>query len=187
MGQTLSVRCASALFVVLPILFGASTAGAQQRAVEGAVAGIVASDGSKPVADATITLTRNDGAEPKTIPSGPDGTFRFSSLSPGLYRLTARRIGFRVAQIPSFRVVAGQTTELRVSLTASPTQLSTVEVRVTPTSIDASTTELARTIQVKNVELFPKGRNAESLVDRVPDGSRGFVWGRGGDASNNYQ
>jgi len=187
MGQTLSVRCSSALFVVLPILFGASTAGAQQRAVEGAVAGIVASDGSKPVADATITLTRNDGAEPKTIPSGPDGTFRFSSLSPGLYKLTARRIGFRVAQIPSFRVVAGQTTELRVSLTASPTQLSTVEVRVTPTSIDASTTELARTIQVKNVELVPMGRDAASLVDLVPGASRGFVWGGGGDASNNYQ
>ncbi|HMA21858.1 MAG TPA: carboxypeptidase regulatory-like domain-containing protein, partial [Gemmatimonadaceae bacterium] len=158
-----------------------------QRATTGSVSGSVVGEDGKPVSNATLQLSRNDGASTQAATSDDAGSFVIRGLAPGLYRITARRIGFREAQLPSLRIVAGQTTQIRVSLTASPTQLSTVEVRVSPTAIDASTSELARTLRVDDVKLVPSGRDATSLIELVPGASRGFVWGGASDAANNYQ
>ncbi len=186
MAQASSVRwLAFTLLIVLSFL--AATAAGAQRAASGSIQGTVTTEDGKPVADATVRVARNDGTASRELASSENGTFTFSALPPGLYRLTARRIGFREAQITSLRIVAGQATEIRVRLTASPTQLSTVEVRVTPTSIDGTTSELARRIDVGNVALVPMSRDANGLIDLIPGASRGFVWGGAGDASNNYQ
>jgi hypothetical protein len=134
-----------------------------------------------------LQIARNDGSGAQTTVTDAAGAFRFRGLTPGLYHITARRIGFREAQLRSLRIVAGQTTEVQVSLTTSPTQLSTVEIRVSPTSIDASTSELARKVSVADVALVPAGRDANSLIELVPGATRGFVWGGAGDAANNYQ
>ncbi|HEX2722698.1 MAG TPA: carboxypeptidase-like regulatory domain-containing protein [Gemmatimonadaceae bacterium] len=143
MPQLTSVR--SAWFIAFACLFitDPDTAIAQQRATTGGIAGVVATEDGKAVPGATVRLSRNDGTSPREITTEQNGAFRFTNLAPGLYRLTSRRIGFREAILLSLRIVAGQTSEIRVQLTASPTQLSTVEVRVTPTSIDATSSELA--------------------------------------------
>ena len=185
MIQTSSVRWA------LCIAFAASVvplaASGQERATTGSISGTVLTETGTPVGDATLVISRSDGAQPQTVTSEANGSFRASSLLPGLYKISARRIGFREARLPFLRVVAGQTAEIRVTLTGSPTLLSTVEVRVTPTSIDASTTELAQRIEIADVALVPMGRDASSLVDLVPGSKKGFVWGGAGDAANNYQ
>lgn len=187
MTQTMSFRrlfaCVLSCFLIHPF----AAADAQQRATTGGILGVVSTEDGKPVPEVTVRLARNDGTSPRDVLSGSDGIFRFPSLAPGLYRVTARRIGFREAQLFSLRIVAGQTSEIKVQLTASPTQLSTVEVRVSPTMIDATTSELARRIDVANVALVPTARDANGLVELLPGASRGFVWGGGGDAANNYQ
>ena len=160
---------------------------AAQRATSGSIAGIVVGENGSAVGDATLIISRSDGTQQQTATSDANGAFRIASLEPGLYRVRARRIGFREATLPFLRVVQGQTADVRVVLTTSPTQLSTVEVRVSPTSIDASTTELTQKIDVAAVSLVPTGREATSLVDLVPGAKKGFVWGGAGDAANNYQ
>lgn len=176
------VSVAIAFSVLLP-----NTIVAQQRVATGALSGVVVSEHGAPVAEATARIARPDGSEPKEVTSNAEGVFSIGSLSSGIYRVTVRRIGYRVAQLPSLRIIAGQTADVRVMLTASPTQLSTVTVRVTPTSIDATTTELSRRIEVADVKLLPTGRDAASLVDLIPGARKGFVWGGAGDAANNYQ
>ncbi|MGI9043478.1 MAG: TonB-dependent receptor [Gemmatimonadaceae bacterium] len=158
-----------------------------QRPQTGGVAGVVVGDTGAPVSDATVVVSRSGGSQPQTATTTSRGEFRIGSLEPGLYRVVARRIGFREARLPFLRVMAGSTSEVQVTLTASPTQLSTVEIRVTPTSINAETTEIARRIEVADVGMVPMGRDASSLVDLVPGSKRGFIWGGAGDAANNYQ
>lgn len=185
MAQRLSVRKVVVAAVVSILL--CTPALHAQRSSTGDLSGTVTGDETKGVANATLQIARNDGSGVQTMVTDAAGAFRFRGLAPGLYHITARRIGFREAQLRSLRIVAGQTTEVRVSLTASPTQLSTVEVRVSPTSIDASTSELARRVTVKDVALVPAGRDAHSLIELVPGATKGFVWGGAGDAANNYQ
>ncbi len=178
-GWTLSIAAACSVFM--------SSAAGGQKPQTGGVAGVVVSEAGVSVGEATIVISRPDGTQPQTATSGANGAFQVLSLDPGMYRIVARRIGFREATLQSLRVTAGRTSEVRVTLTASPTQLSTVEVRVTPTTIDATTNELAQRIEVRDVALVPMGRDAASLVDLVPGSRKGFLWGGAGDAANNYQ
>jgi hypothetical protein len=185
MNRVLSVRFILVIALAASAVFSKPLSA--QRAAGGSIAGVVVGENGSPVGDATLVISRSDGTQPQTVTSTANGSFRVASLAPGLYRVTARRIGFREATLPFLRIVAGQTADVRVVLTSSPTQLSTVEVRVSPTSIDASTTELAQKITVAQVALIPTGREASSLVDLVPGSRKGFVWGGAGDAANNYQ
>ncbi len=175
------------LLVAIAVSLMSSSVATAQRPQTGRIAGFVVSDGGAPIGDATVVISRSDGTSPQTASSAANGAFQVPDLAPGLYRIVARRIGFREARLPSLRVIAGQIAEVRVTLSASPTQLSTVEIRVTPTSIDASTTELAQRIAIADVALVPMGRDATSLVDLVPGSKKGHVWGGAGDAANNYQ
>ncbi|MEJ7760244.1 MAG: carboxypeptidase regulatory-like domain-containing protein [Gemmatimonadaceae bacterium] len=173
--------CASAIaFMSCPLA-------AQGRQATGTVSGAAVSEAGTPLADVTVSVERNDSGETHTAVTDERGGFRVGGLNPGLYRVTARRIGHRVAQLHFLRVMAGQTAEIRVTLSASPTLLSTVEVRSSPTSIDVATSELTRRIEVADVALVPMGRTAASLVELVPGVRNGFVWGGAGEAANNYQ
>ncbi|MEO7368825.1 MAG: carboxypeptidase regulatory-like domain-containing protein [Gemmatimonadaceae bacterium] len=185
MRQALSVRrSASAVALLLALAF--SRAPAQQSA-SGDLTGLVVGNGEKPVRGATVHIVRLDGFHATDVISDSSGIFVVRGVAPGLYRLTARRLGFRAAQLTSFRVVAGQTASVRVVLTASATQLSTVEVRVGPTEIDSRSTEIAQQIRVDDVKLVPMGRTATDLVALVPGATRDFVYGGAGAAANNYQ
>ena len=158
-----------------------------QRITTGDLAGTVVTEDGKPAAETTIRVSRHDGAPAQTATTDATGSFRIHGLEPALYRVDARRIGFREGRLQSLRIVSGQTTEVRIVLTASATQLSTVEVRVTATSIDPTTTEIARRLEVSDVKLVPMGRDANSLIALVPGAAKGFVWGGASDATNNYK
>ncbi len=185
MKQTLFVRrSASAVVLLLSLAF---SRGHAQQISSGDLAGVVVGDGAKPVAGATLHIVRLDGTNASDVTSDAAGKFVVRGVSPGLYRLTARRLGYREAQLTSFRIVAGQTATVRVILTASATQLSTVEVRVGPTEIDSRSTEIAQQIRIDDVKLVPMGRTATDLVALVPGATKDFVYGGAGAAANNYQ
>jgi len=178
-------RAAAVAFFISQVLFPSLVSA--QRSADGGIAGVVVTEAGAPVNAATVRINRADGTVPRETTTDSTGRFTIASLPSGLYRVTARRIGYREAQLPSLRIVAGQTSSVRVMLTASPTQLSTVTVRTTATSIDASTTELSRRLEVEDVKMVPMGRDANDLVNLVPGARKGFVWGGAGDAANNYQ
>lgn len=184
MKHTSLVRRSASAAVLLITL--ASTKTLAQQSSTGSVEGTVLTDG-KPVTGASVHVVRLDGDNPSDVITDAAGHFIIRAVPPGLYRLTAKRLGFRVAQLTSFRVIAGQTANVRVVLTASATQLSTVEIRGTATDIDSRSTELAEHIRVDDVKLVPMGRNATDLVALVPGTAKAFVWGGAGAAANNYQ
>ena len=185
MNHTRFVRWSAS--VAASMLLFASSATAQQRPSEGNLAGSVVNDAGGVIAEAAIHVVRLDGGNALDGASDTSGHFTLRGLSPGLYRLSVRRLGFREAQLSPLRVIAGQTAQLQITLTASATQLSTVEVRETATSIDSRTTELSQRIRVDDVKLVPMGRTAAGLIELVPGVSNGFVWGGAGQAANNYQ
>jgi hypothetical protein len=180
-----SCRAATVAFFIAQLLFPSLVSA--QRPSDGGIVGIVVTDGGSPVNAATVRVARADGTGPRETTTDSTGRFAIASLPPGIYSVSSRRIGYREGRLPSLRIVAGQTSSIRVMLTASPTQLSTVTVRTRATSIDASTTELSRRLEVEDVKLVPMGRDAAGLVDLVPGAHDGFVWGGAGDAANNYQ
>ncbi|MEO5590224.1 MAG: TonB-dependent receptor, partial [Gemmatimonadaceae bacterium] len=158
----------------------------QESAATGSLAGTVTGEAGHPIAGASLQLLMS-GGDGRDLVSDARGAFRLSALQPGYYRVIARRIGYREAELPSLRIIANQTAVIRVVLSTSPTQLSTVTVTVSPVSIDATSAELRRRIDVADVKALPMGRDAASLIALVPGARKGCVWGGGGDGANNYQ
>jgi hypothetical protein len=178
---------ALSVFLVLALSVAAGVADGQQRLASGALSGTVVDEVASPVAGASIRLVRTDLEVSREATSDAAGAFAVSELSAGLYRVTAVRIGYRQAELPLLRIIEGQTAQIRVMLTRSPTQLSTVTVYATATTIDASTAELTRRLPLVDIGDVPLGRDALSAVELVPGARRGSVWGAGGDAANSYR
>ncbi|MEO8576608.1 MAG: carboxypeptidase regulatory-like domain-containing protein [Gemmatimonadales bacterium] len=187
MNQTWSLAARTSLAAVAAFTFSVYPLAAQQAPVSGSLSGTVTDESGKPIADATISVSHADGTSLREVTSTSSGVFSLRELPSGLYKLRARRIGYREAVRQSLRITAGQTADVRITLATSATQLSTVIVTVSPTAIDPTTADIARRIEIADVKLVPMSRDAAGVVDLLPGARKGFLWGGAGSAANNYQ
>src|SRR5688500_10817127 len=135
---------------------------------QSAITGTVIGNDNRPVDAVSVNVTRADRSITRETTTDALGSFRFASLLPGIYTVTARKVGYRSAEHVAIRVAAGQTINVVVTLTQAPRQLSTIQVVSSPTSIDASTPELSLRLDRQYTELLPSGRTASSLIALVP-------------------
>lgn len=80
----------------------------------GAVAGIITDSEARPVAGVTVALI---GAEDIQSTTDEAGSFTLSNVPPGTYTLAVQKLGFE-SVAKSVNVVAGQTTDVQVTLEA---------------------------------------------------------------------
>ena len=170
------------LFWLLAIALASQPLGAQ-----GAITGTVLGSDSRPVDAASVSAVRGDRSIAREATTDASGAFRLGELAPGVYTITARKLGFRSAELAGVRVAAGQTLNVSVTLTQAPRQLSTIDVVTSPTSVDASTTELTMRFDRTFTELLPSARTSSSLIALVPGARKDQLWGGAPGVSNNYQ
>lgn len=140
-----------------------------------------------PLTDAAVRVVRSDGALAYEAVTAADGSFRLDSLTPGVYTITARRLGYRSAELGGIRLSADQTLRIQIRLTKAPRRLSTVQVLASPVTIDAMTTELPMHLSRDYTELLPSAREASSLISLVPGARTNQLWGGVPGVSNDYQ
>ena len=125
------------LFVVTLLSFqsfGAQTAGT------GALTGTVKDPSGAVVPNATITLTSLDTGQVRTDMTGGDGSYRFSLLSPGNYRVKIEASGFKPVEVPSVTVAVTETAELDRNLdVGAQSQTVTVESEAVAVQTENST------------------------------------------------
>lgn len=98
---------------------------------QGAIRGRVLDDSIAPVANATVVL-ETTGARPEPITDSTTddvGEFFFSLVEPGTYRVHATYPGFSEAAV-LLLVAANEISETRLTLTARPTEVPYVELRI---------------------------------------------------------
>src|SRR5262245_32793600 len=99
---------------------------------QSSIAGVVVGDDGKPRASVSVHAERADRTILRYALTESAGRFHLAPLTPGLYVITARRVGFRSAELTGVRVADGQTVSLTVVLTQAPRQLSTIHVVTSP-------------------------------------------------------
>jgi Putative beta-barrel porin-2, OmpL-like. bbp2/Carboxypeptidase regulatory-like domain len=93
------------------LLFGLALSQAQSaESSVGAIVGVVSNAAGAPMAHATVTALRADGAAIRATVSGSDGVYSFGDLPPGDWSITAEASGAPRVSIPSLTVLAGQAT-----------------------------------------------------------------------------
>lgn len=172
---------------LLVLLIGLLANEGRAQGREGVLTGLVNDPMGAPVADAVIDLRRDDQREPRSARSDAEGRFRIAGLSSGSYDLQVRRLGFRNGALNGIRITPGRVTDVRIVLTQSATQLSTITIVVSPTQVDVTSPALVQRFTAETAVLLPTARDAASLINLVPGARRGAVWGGAGDLANNFQ
>jgi hypothetical protein len=116
-------HAAKGLILALGLLSGTRGAGAQARAVSGAIDGVVTDMNLVALADATASLF---GSNVRVVTSA-NGRFRILGLPPGGYIVLVRRIGYTSISAP-IDVTAGDTVRASFTLHRAVAALDTVTI-----------------------------------------------------------
>ena len=164
------------LAAVLAAVLLAWPAAAQEQ--RGSIQGIV-KDASGGVLPGATVEARSAGSGVLSAVADAGGNFRFPSVLPGTYEVTATLSGFKPAKVPDVMVTLG-------SVKSVDLQLATVTEAVTVTAesplVDVKTSAKSTNIRAEQVELLPHGRDYTSLLTQAPGVNNEFKSAPAGQA-----
>ncbi len=158
-----------------------------QTSQTGILQGTVTLENGRAIANATVLLRQADGSYPRTAQTDERGAFRINFITPGVYELTARQIGFQPVTVQGIVIRAAEVQRASVTLAPARTELQAVTVTATQATISTTTTEFTRSLQAKERELLPAARDANALIAFTPGARPGQVFGGSTGQANLYQ
>jgi hypothetical protein len=172
--------------VVLMVLTGgfATEANAQ---FSSSLEGVVTDPTGAVVPEATVTLTNTDTGVSQVATTGSRGEYRFLSVAPGPYEVTASGKGFASHKV-AIRLQTEQTLNVPFALSLS-SQSQTVEVTDQAPVLDTAETRNQMTISTEELDSLPlPGRDQLGLVTLAPGVTGLGVIGPGGNgqSTDNY-
>ena len=151
-------------FAIL-LLIGALVAPVWAQDQRGSIEGVVKDASGAVLPGATVEATAN-GRVNSTVTDSV-GVFRFPSLAPGNYRVSANLQGFVAKEVVEVRVGLGQVKKVDFALPLAGVA-ETVTVTAETPLVDVRSTSRQANIRAEQVELLPKGRDFTTLVTQAP-------------------
>jgi hypothetical protein len=155
------IRVFAALLAIT--LFSWPAAAQEQR---GSIEGVV-KDSSGAVLPGVTVEARSGGSGVLSTVSNESGNFRFPSVLPGTYEVSANLAGFKPAKVGDVEVKLGSVKSVEFNL-----QLASVSENVTVTAespiVDVKTSGKSTNIRAEQVNLLPHARDFTSLVTQAP-------------------
>ena len=168
----LAALVAVALLVALPVV------AQEQRA---SIEGVVKDAQGGAIVGATVTAQLASALETKgervygagvSVVTDASGTYRFASLAPGRYEITATLSGFGPAKVQNIDLRLGQ--QLNIPFTLSPGGLTeTVQVVAESPLIAITQSARSTSIRAEEIDKLPKGRDFVSLITQASGSEHG--------------
>jgi len=167
---TLNLQCRSLCLIVLALLTLAqfqNVVVAQQTVTSATLSGRVEDSNSDTVAGASVTVTNLDTNQSRSLTTGSDGRFRFSSLPVGRYELKIDGHGFG-RLVRHFTLTIGQAVDLQLQVGIEAVTAN-VDITAALPLMETSRTQLAETVGTREVDSLPlNGRNYLDLALLIP-------------------
>lgn len=126
------------------------------------VTGAVRDSAAAPLVDVAIQARNRASGLVYGAKSSAAGRYRLRGLPPGLYDITAERIGLRSTTLQDVRLVIGRTVEFDFTMGLAAIELEPLIVRVEAPLIETTKSKVSYVID-------------NELIQRLPDESRQFV------------
>src|SRR5579871_392769 len=142
---------------------------AAQTATTGAVSGVVSDASGAVIPSAQVTLTSANTSAVLTANTNGAGQYVFPNLSPGTYKLSVKKDGFRTENIDNITVSVEKTASQNVAMQVG-TQSQTVEVSATGTvQLQTADAQIGNTVSTNAILRLPTlQRNATELINIQP-------------------
>lgn len=151
-------------FAVIACLFQSVESLRAQSAGTGALTGTVTDPSGASLANATVTLTNNDTNQARTTTTNADGSYRFSLVPPGNYKVGFAANGFKTAEVPSINIQVTETPVLDRKLELG-TQSEQVTVEANAEVLQTASSTLGTTVNTQEVVGLPlSNRNYTQLL-----------------------
>jgi hypothetical protein len=148
------------------VLIAALATPAWAQDIRGALEGVVRDASGAVLPGATVDAQSTNGPVTSTTTDAA-GNYRFPSLAPGNYKVTANLQGFVAREVVDVRVALGQIKKVDFSLPLSGVT-ETVQVTAETPLIDVRQSARQTNIRAEQIELLPKGRDFTTLVTQAP-------------------
>ena len=125
-----------------------------QSAGTGALTGVVHDPSGAVVPNATVTATKTDTNQARTAATGADGTYKFTLLPPGSYRVTFVAVGFKTAEVPLVTVNVTETPVLDQTLELG-TQSEQVTAETQAETLQTASSTLGTVVGARTVTSLP--------------------------------
>lgn len=142
-------------FVCMAFAVLAVSAFGQAQATGADLTGTVTDPNGAVVSGATVTVRNNAAGITRTTTTGDDGTYKFISLPPGEYEITAEATNFKKVIISPVKLTVGQSADLTIKLEIGA---STAVVNVSGEDvqlIEPTRTTVANTIDQERIANLP--------------------------------
>jgi hypothetical protein len=154
------------ILAILCILLLASNVNGQVRF--GTVVGFVADVNGAAVPGATVTLTNLGTNEIRTLQTSQSGTYAFSNVNAGRYRVAVEKSGFKRFTAENVQVEVDVASRVDAALQVG-SAAETVEVNAGTVSLQTDSSSLGATVAEETLENMPvSGRNVNNLMTLVP-------------------
>ncbi|HET7433100.1 MAG TPA: TonB-dependent receptor [Thermoanaerobaculia bacterium] len=176
------------LMIIVPLVLALLVPAAfAQTTTTGAVAGRV-TDNTSPVPGVTVELKSPAAQGTKVAVTDSNGEFRFLSLPPGTYSLSANLSGYAPLQQNNLAVSLNRTTTLELQMHAS-TVAETITVTAAAPVVDVTTTQTGANVTSETIRSLPMARDFYAVAQVAPgtstDAAGTTVYGSTG-AENQY-
>jgi hypothetical protein len=173
------------MFRYAAILFLVAITAAAQVAPTAALTGAVTDPSSAAVPNARITLTNLETGFERSASAGADGTYLFTQVPVGLYRVDASAAGFASYQQSGIRLNVNTTTTLGIRLSLGAVGES-ISVTADAIMVNTQSGALSQVVQQRYIQELPlNGRNAATLIRMVPGVVSGVGTTTAGYANSN--
>lgn len=149
--------------LVAVLLFAAPLAAQEQR---GSLEGVVKDASGAVLPGVTVEARAATGVTLTTVTDNA-GVYRFPSLQPATYTVTANLAGFQARAVEEVHVRLGQIKKVDFALPVAGVTES-VQVSAESPLVDVRQASRQSNIRNEHIELLPKGRDFTSLVTQAP-------------------
>ena len=156
----------------ITLLFFASQPVLNAQTNTGSISGVVTDSTGAAIEAAQITAVNTETAASSKATTNDTGAYRLESLQPGVYRITAEKVGFKNSVNDSARLVFSGRLVLDVSMSVG-NAAETVEVQASAVEINNAVVEVATSLEervVKDLPLLVGGgrRQIDAFVFLIP-------------------
>jgi Carboxypeptidase regulatory-like domain len=171
--QSRVMTCGVASVVALALSLAAGVPAAwAQGAASSTIHGTVTDETGATLPGVTITLSSPQlQAQQRTTITEADGTYRFTELPGGTYRVSFELTGFRSFVRDELRITIGFTARVDANLAVGGLEEAVTVSGQSPV-VDLSNTATRATFTTEVLESVPRGRDFQSVVEMAPGVTR---------------
>jgi hypothetical protein len=147
------------------VLAMALPAAAQET--RGSIEGLVKDGTGGVLPGVTVQAVQRSTSAKASAVTDANGIYRFPSLAPGVYAVSATLTGFKAASVDEVAVAVGKVLSVNMTMTLASMALSET-VRAEAPVIDIKQNSVTATVTSELIDLLPKGRDYLSALTGIP-------------------